>query len=99
MIAFFDVTNDVFDHHDRIIDYEASRNSQSHQGQIVQAVAEQIHDTEGADQRQWNSNTGDDRGCEVAQEQKDHHHHQRDGEHQLDLHVPHRGANGIGPIC
>ncbi len=30
----------------------------------------------------------------VAQEQEDHHHDQRDGEQQLELHVAHRGADG-----
>ena len=35
---------------------------------------------------------------DVAQEQEDHHHDQRDGEHQLELHVVHRRADGDGAV-
>ncbi len=35
---------------------------------------------------------------DVAQEQVDHHHHQRDRQHQLELHVADRGADGGGAV-
>ncbi len=38
-----DVTVDVLQHHDGIVDHEADRDGQRHQRQIVQAVAEHVH--------------------------------------------------------
>ena len=41
---------------------------------------------------------GNDGGGEVAQEEEDHHDHERDGEHQLEFDILDRGANGDGAI-
>ena len=59
-LAFFDIARDVLDHHDRVVDDEAGRDRQRHQRQIVQAVAEQVHHAERADQRQRHRDAGDD---------------------------------------
>ena len=48
-IARFDVTHDVLDHHNRVIDDEAGRDRQRHQGKIIEAESGEIHDAEGAD--------------------------------------------------
>ena len=45
----FDIAGDIFNDHDRIIDDEAGRNRQGHEREVVETIAEQIHDTEGAD--------------------------------------------------
>ena len=42
--AVFDVTVNVLQHHDGVIDHEADRDGQSHQRQIVDAVAVHVHD-------------------------------------------------------
>ena len=49
--ALLDVAEDVLQHHDRIVDHEADRDGQRHQRQVVQAVVQQVHHREGADQR------------------------------------------------
>ena len=88
-----DVPGNVFDHHDRIVHDKAGRNGQGHEGQIVEAEAQQIHGAEGADQRQRDRGGGDDRGGQRPQKQKDDHDDQRDCQHQFKLHVAHRPAN------
>ena len=57
----FDVAGDVFDHDDRVVDDEAGRNRQRHQRQVVEAVAEQVHHAEGADQRKRHGDARNDR--------------------------------------
>ena len=56
-----EIAHDVLDHHDRVVDDEADGDGEAHEGQIVEAIAQQIHDREGADQRQRHRGTGDDR--------------------------------------
>ena len=53
---------DVLDDDDRIVDDEARRDGQRHQREVVEAVAEQIHHPERADQRQRDGDAGDDGG-------------------------------------
>ena len=49
-IARFDVTHDILNHHNRIVDDEAGRDGQRHQGKIIEAESGQIHDAECADE-------------------------------------------------
>ena len=80
---------DVLDHHDGVVDHEAGGDGERHQREVVERVAEQIHHGEGADQRKRDGHAGNDGGAQAAQEEKDHHDHQADGQHQLKLHVVH----------
>ena len=89
-----DVTGDIFDHHDGIIDDEAGRDRQSHQRQIVQAEIRQVHDREGADQGQGHREAGNDGGRDIAQEQINHQHHQHHGERQFEFDVGDGGPDG-----
>ena len=68
-----DMAMDVLEHHDRIVDHEADGDGKGHQGEIVEAVAQQIHDREGADERQRHGDARDHRRPEAAQEDEDHH--------------------------
>ena len=52
----------------------------------------------GAEQRERHRDARNDGRPGVAQEQEDHHHDQRDGEHQRELDVAHRGLDGGGAI-
>ncbi|GCC49127.1 hypothetical protein chiPu_0033630, partial [Chiloscyllium punctatum] len=61
-LALFDVSRDVFDHDDGVVDHEAGGDGQRHQRQIVQAEAEQIHRPKRADQRQRHRQARDQRG-------------------------------------
>ena len=76
LLALLDVARDVLDHHDGVVDDEAGRDGQRHQRQVVEAVAEQLHHAEGADQRQRHGDAGDDGGAQAAQEQVDDRDHQ-----------------------
>ena len=49
--ALFDVAADIFDHDDGVVDDEAGGNGKGHEGEIVEAVAEQIHDAKRANKR------------------------------------------------
>ncbi len=69
-LARLDVTDDVLDHHDRVVDDEADRDGEPHQRQVVEAVAEQIHDAEGRDQRQRDREARDHGRPDIAQEQR-----------------------------
>ena len=99
VFAHFDVARDVLDHHDGVVDDEAGRDGERHQGEVVQAVPQQVHDAEGAHQRERHRDAGNDGGGKAAQEKEDHHHDQPDGQHQSELHIVYRGANGLGAIC
>ena len=44
-----EVARDVLDHDDGVVDHEAGRDGERHQRQVVEAVAEELHDAERAD--------------------------------------------------
>ena len=50
-LAHLHVAHDVLEHDDRVVHDEADRQRQRHQRQVVEAVAEQVHDGERADDR------------------------------------------------
>ena len=77
LVPLLDVADDVLNHDDGIVHHETGGNGQRHERQIVDAVAQQIHDGEGSDQRKRHRHAGNDRRRQIAQEDKDHHHHQR----------------------
>ncbi len=52
VFAVLDMADDIFDHHDRVVNDEAGPDRQRHQGQIVEAEVAKIHDPEGCDERQ-----------------------------------------------
>ena len=89
----FDVPGDVFDHYDRVVHHEAGCDGQRHQRQVVEVVAEQVHGSEGRDQRHRHRDTGNERRPCVAQEDEDHHDHEADRNHHVPLGVLDRGAN------
>src|SRR6185369_11774368 len=96
--AFFDVTRDVFDHHDGVVDDETGGDGQGHQGQVVDRETGQVHDAESTDQRERDGDARDDGGRDVAQEDEDHHDDEGDREQQFDAHVFDRGADGGGAV-
>ena len=50
--AVLDVADDVLQHDDRVVHHEADRDRESHQRKVVETVAQKVHRTEGAGQRQ-----------------------------------------------
>ncbi len=94
----FEVAGDVLQHHDCVVDHEAGRDGQRHQGEIVQAEAQQVHHAEGSDQRDRDRDTRNQRDPNVAQEEIDDQDHQGDRDQQRDLDVVDRGADGGRPV-
>ena len=73
-LALLDVAGDVLGHDDGVVDDEARRDGERHQRQVVEAVAEQVHHAERADERQRHGDAGDDGRAQVAQEDEDDDH-------------------------
>jgi hypothetical protein len=73
--ALFQVAGDVFDHDNGVIHHEPGRNRQRHERKVVQAVAEQVHDAEGPDERNRHRHAWNEGRAGVAQKDK---HHQDD---------------------
>jgi hypothetical protein len=63
--------DNVLDHDDRIVDDEAHRNRERHQGQIVEAVAQNVHHGESADEGNRDRNRGNDGRPKLAEEERD----------------------------
>ena len=93
-----DVAIDVLHHDDGVVDHEADSDGQRHQRQVVEAEMHQIHRRERAGERQRHRHARNERRPEIAQEQKDHQHHQADGEQQREFDVQDRGADGDGAV-
>ena len=53
------VPDDVFQNDDRIIHHKTRGNGERHQGQVVQRIVEQVHQSKGPSQGHWNGHTGD----------------------------------------
>ena len=96
--AVLDVTMNVFDHDDGVVDHKAHSDGERHQRDIVEAEIEQIHRPAGTQQRQRHGDAGNESGPEVAQEEKNDQHDQSDGERQGELNVAHGSAYGDGPV-
>ena len=47
------VPHDIFQHHDGVVHHEAHRQDQGHQGEVVQAVAQEIHDRRRCPRWTW----------------------------------------------
>ena len=61
-LAHLHVAHDVLEHHDGVVHHEADRQRERHQREVVEAVAEQLHDRERADDRQRQRQARDHRG-------------------------------------
>ncbi len=96
--ALLEMTRDVLEHDDGVVDDEAGRDRQRHQRQIVEAEAEQIHHAERADDRSRHRDARDRRRAHAAQEREDDENHQDDRDDQRLLGVVQRLPDGLRPI-
>jgi len=92
------VPGDVFQYHDGVIHNKAGGDGEGHEGQVIQAVARQIHDPEGADQGNGDSHGGNQGGPAITQEEEDHQDHQGHGNGQGFFHIQEGAADGSGPV-
>ncbi len=90
--------HDVLDNDDSVVDHEADGDRQSHQREVVEAVAQFVEHRERTDQRERHGDGRNDGRPEIAQEQENYHDHQRHGQQQCELHVVDRGADGLGAV-
>ena len=92
------VAGDVLEHDDRVIDHEPRRNGQRHEGEVVQVVAEEVHDAEGADKGDRDGDGRDDGGADIPQEGEDHQDHEAEGDQKADLDIPEGAADRRRPV-
>ena len=97
-LSHLHVPDDIFQHHDGVVHHEPHAQDQGHEGQVVQAVVQQIHHGKGAHDGHGQRQAGDDGGRKIPQEEKDHHDHQPQGQQQGELDVVHRFPDGGGAV-
>src|SRR5467141_4295141 len=90
--------HDVFDDDDGVIHDKPGGDGQGHERQVVDAVTEEIHGAEGADERHGHHHAGDDGGAYRAEKDEHHQDDEQDREAQRALYVVHRGAYSRGTI-
>ena len=92
-LAHLHVADDVLEHHDGVVHDEAHGERQRHQREVVDRVAQHVHDHERADDGHGQRQARDDRRRDVPQEEEDDEDDEGDGEEQGELHVVHRVAD------
>ncbi len=96
--ARLEVAGDVLQDNDRIIDDKTRGDRQRHQGERVEAVVQEIHRSERADDRYGHGDRRDNRGACIAEKQENDEGHQHHRDHQRPLRIVQRGANGHAAI-
>ncbi len=96
--AHLEMAHDVLEHHDRVVDHEADGERERHQRQVVEAVVQQVHHRERADDRHRQRETRDDRRRPIPEEQEDDEHDQQERELERERHVVDRRLNGRRPV-
>src|SRR5665213_344999 len=97
-LAHFHVAHDIFEHDNRVVHHKAHAKRQRHERKIVEAVIEQRHDGERADDAHRQRQAGNDGGGQIAQKNKNHQHDEADGEEQSAFHIVHGFANGLRTV-
>ena len=95
---FLEMARDVLQDDDGVVDHEAGGDGQRHQRQDVEAVAEQIHRAEGAEDRDRHGDARYQCGAEIAQEEVDDDGDQDDRHHQGQFRVVQRSADGDAAV-
>ena len=98
ILAHLLVAHDVFEHDDGVVHHKAHGQGERHEREVVQAVAKHRHDRKGGYDRHGQGKTGNDRGGQVAQKNKDDEHNQKNGEHQRKLNICHGMADGFRTV-
>ena len=92
------MTRDILEHDDRIIDHEAGGDSQRHQREIVETVSAQLHDAERAENGNRHRHGRNERRAQAAQEKEDDKDDENDRDDQRKLGMSQRGADGAATI-
>ena len=94
MQALFQITRDILDHDNCVVDHKTGRDGQRHQRKIVEAVAQQIHHAECSHQRHGDRDAGNEGRPRVSQENENDQNHQHHRDDQRPLGVVHGRADG-----
>ena len=90
--------NDVLHHDNGVVDDEAHRDRERHQGQIVEAVAQHIHHAESAGDGYRHRNRGNDGRPKLAEEERDDADDEGDRQEQGEADVGEAGGDGLGSV-
>ena len=93
-LAHLHVPDDVLQHDDGVVDDEADAERQRHERQVVEAVVEEVHHGERADDRRRQREARDDRRRNVPQEDEDDQDDEADRQDERELDVVNRVADG-----
>ena len=93
VLAALEVPDDVLAHHDRVVDQQADRQRQRHQGHGVERHAREVHDDERGDDRDGQREAGDHGRAPRVQEAEHDQDGQQRADHQGLLDVAHRLAD------
>ena len=74
----FQISFDVFDHDDGVVDDDADRKHQPEQRKIVEGDPDRVENRESADEGHRDRNHRNDRGPPALEKQEDHAHNQKD---------------------
>ncbi len=97
-LSHVEMTGNVLQHHNGVVDHEPGRDRQRHQREDVEAVSEQIHHREGRDQRHRYRHHRNQRRPAAAQEREHDQDHQDHGNDQRDFDVEQRGPDRDGAV-
>ena len=98
VLAHFHMACDVLEHNNRVIDHKADRQRNCHQGQIIQAETDDMHDGERTKHGSRQHQRRHQGGAYIAQESENHRHDQEDRQHQREIHLVNRIANKFGTV-
>jgi hypothetical protein len=87
------IPRDVFEHHDGIVHHKAGGDRERHEGEIVEAIPEQVHHAERGDQRHRHRHRRNQGGAQIPEKHEHHQNDQSDGNGQSALDVVQRGAD------
>ena len=88
-LAVLHVTDDVLQHDDGIVYDKTHGEGQRHHREVVERVAEDIHDRERAHDGHGQGHAGDGRRRNIAQEQENDEDDKHQRQQQRELHVAH----------
>jgi hypothetical protein len=71
-LALLQVALDVFNHDNHVVDDQPGRQRDAEKRERVDGEAEQLDESERADERNWSGDEVNDRGSPVAEENEDH---------------------------
>ena len=89
---------DRFHHHDSVVDNKSGCDGQCHERQVVEAVPEQVHRPERADNGERDRDGGREGSPEPPQEDEHHCHDEPHADREGEFDLADAGADRLGPI-